>query len=101
MEEMHFNFPATRRGSGRSHVGVVSSGDLEILFEAATRDEVNVRVRTSVSGYSAIWQATVERFCVRSGFAANIEINDFGATPGMVLLRLQQALDLVEGVSNA
>ena len=75
----------------RSHVGVVGSGDLEILMEPANAPGAHVRVRTSVDGYAAVWKVVLDRFFARFGRAARVEINDFGATPGMVLLRLEQA----------
>ena len=80
--------------SKRSHVGAVASGNLEVLCEPPRGEGSVVLVRTSVDGYDAIWRATIDRFLVRSDVAANFEINDFGATPATVSLRLEQALEL-------
>ena len=93
MEALEFRFKADGYVSGRAHVGVVASGDLEVLMEGTPEDESLVLIRTSISSYERVWEATVSRFCQRCGAALRIEINDFGATPGMVLLRLQQAFD--------
>ena len=78
----------------RAHVGAVASGNLEVLFEPPNGDAATVVVHTSVDGFDTIWRAVVERFLQRHDFAADIEINDFGATPAVVSLRLEQALEL-------
>ena len=80
--------------SRRAHVGAVASGNLEVLCEPPRGDGSVVLVRTSVDGYAAIWRATIDRFLARGDVAANFEINDFGATPATVSLRLEQALEL-------
>ena len=79
---------------GRSHVGAVASGNLEVLCEPPSGDGTTVVVRTSVDGFDAIWRATSARFLDRHDVAADFEINDFGATPAVVSLRLEQALEL-------
>jgi malonate decarboxylase delta subunit len=78
----------------RSHVGVVASGNLEVLCEPPRGAGATIVVNTSVDGYDAIWRATLERFLARNDVAADFEINDFGATPATVSLRLEQALEL-------
>jgi malonate decarboxylase delta subunit len=90
---MHFNFSAATLVARRAHVGVVASGDLEVLIEPATDQTVRITVTTAVHGYETVWRSVIERFLARHGAAAVIEINDFGATPGMVMLRLEQALE--------
>ena len=57
---------------------------------------VRVVVRTSVDGYSHIWKSVLDRFFTRYDGAAQIEINDFGATPGVVALRLAEAVEAAE-----
>jgi malonate decarboxylase delta subunit len=61
-------------------------------LEPSNGQEAHVTVRTSVDGYDKIWKSVLDRFFDRNNVAAAIEINDFGATPGVVMLRLQQAL---------
>jgi malonate decarboxylase delta subunit len=56
----------------------------------------HVIVRTSVDGYSHIWKSVLDRFFTRYDGAAQIEINDFGATPGVVALRLAEAIEEAE-----
>ena len=81
--------------AGRSHVGVVASGNAEVLFEPPTGNRLRVTVRTAVDGFEPVWRAVLERFSARHDIAADIEINDYGATPAMVVLRLEQALEEV------
>ena len=50
-----------------------------------------VRVRTSVNGFDTVWHDVLERFFTRTPLAGRWELNDFGATPGVVNLRLRQA----------
>ena len=93
MENLRYDYPATRPAPRRAHVGVVGSGDLEVLLEPSLDNSAHVRVRTSVDGYGPIWQKVLDRFFSRDRGTVSIEINDFGATPGMVTLRLQQAVE--------
>lgn len=93
MEKLTFTFPAHGRVSRRVHIGVVGSGDLEILLEPSTDGAAHVSVTTSVEGFDAVWKNVLERFFSRFDGAAAIEINDFGATPGVVMLRLEQAAE--------
>ncbi len=94
METLKFEYPASGKSIVRSgHSGVVSSGDLEVLVRPPTESMAQITVRTSVEGFGATWQAVLERFQQRFGGAMDVEINDSGATPGMVMLRLEQALE--------
>jgi malonate decarboxylase delta subunit len=63
-----------------------------VILEPSNGQEAHVTVRTSIDGYDMIWKSVLDRFFDRNNVAAAIEINDFGATPGVVMLRLQQAL---------
>jgi malonate decarboxylase acyl carrier protein len=96
MEQFEFKYKAGRTVPKRSHVGVVGSGDLEVLLEPAGDAEASVRVRTSAEGFKPIWKAVLDRFFSQYDGAVSIEINDAGATPGAVLLRLQQAVEASE-----
>jgi malonate decarboxylase delta subunit len=93
METMIFEYPGKDPVAHRAHVGVVGSGDLEVLLEPSPNDGATVQVCTSVDGYGNIWKAVLDRFFSKHSAKAFIEINDFGATPGMVALRLEQALE--------
>jgi len=93
MEQLKFSYPARQTLSRRVHVGVVGSGDLEVLMEPSPDGQAHVSVTTSVAGFAAVWQHVLDRFFSRFDGAAAIEINDAGATPGVVLLRLEQAAE--------
>jgi len=95
METLNFEYKAKAPLARRAHVGVVGSGDLEVLIEPSDKPTAQVRVRTSVDGYSRVWKSVLDRFFSHFEFAARVEINDFGATPGAVTLRLEQAADEV------
>jgi malonate decarboxylase delta subunit len=110
MEHLTFDYPAQRVVTARAHVGVVGSGDLEVLLspaspadaaDAASALVAHVVVRTSVDGYSHIWKSVLDRFFTRYDGAAQIEINDFGATPGVVALRLAEAIEAAEEGDDA
>ncbi|SMG59645.1 malonate decarboxylase subunit delta [Paraburkholderia susongensis] len=102
MEHLTFDYPAQRAVTTRAHVGVVGSGDLEVLLSPAAAGAsgpalaAHVVVRTSVDGYGHIWKSVLDRFFTRYDGAARIEINDFGATPGVVALRLAEAVEAAE-----
>lgn len=93
IETLNYEYPANESVQRRAHVGVVASGNCEILLEPAADGRASIVVRTSVSGFGATWQAVLARFFTRNPVAAQIEINDFGATPAVVALRLEQALE--------
>ena len=94
MEHMEFEYPAKRKISKRAHVGVVGSGDLEVLLEPLEGSSAHVSIKTSVDGFSDTWKAILDRFFSKYDGAVRIEINDAGATPGSVLLRLEQAVEV-------
>jgi malonate decarboxylase delta subunit len=94
MQEIIVERPGGIPVSRRAHVGVVGSGNLEILCEPPSAAGARVRIRTTVDGFEGIWTLTVQRFLASRDVAADIEINDFGATPATVTLRLQQALEI-------
>ena len=96
MEQIEFNYPAKRKVEKRAHVGVVGSGDLEVLLEPAEGDVARVFIRTSVDGFRGTWKAVLDRFFANYDGAARIQINDAGATPGIVQLRLEQAVEVRE-----
>jgi malonate decarboxylase delta subunit len=87
-------------GGDKPHaiIGVVASGNLEILLERVldgARCEINIK--TSVSGFEAVWRAVVNDFIERhSPGGLRISINDGGARPDTVSLRLAQGVHLME-----
>lgn len=83
-------------------VGVVGSGNLEVLVEpAALGGLCRVEVQTAAVGFGATWQAVLDDVFARHPLAdVRISINDVGATPAVVGLRLDQALDAFAGGSQ-
>lgn len=80
-------------------VGVVSSGNLEVLIESAPLGGAcEIGIQTAAVGFSPIWQAVMSDFHQRWQLAdTRIAINDMGATPAVVSLRLDQAVESMLG----
>jgi malonate decarboxylase delta subunit len=96
METLHFRFDSRPAGASANPAlcGVVGSGNLEILIRAG--DELQacaVSIKTSARGFADTWSAVLAEFAAAhpAGGTA-IAINDMGATPAVVSLRLAQAL---------
>ena len=102
MEKLSFDFPAGAPARTRCVVGVVGSGDLEVLLEPNAAGATTVAVTTSVNGFARTWEAVLRRIFTAAALpASRIEINDFGATPGVVRLRVEQALEASSRTSGA
>ncbi|GGC59630.1 malonate decarboxylase acyl carrier protein [Undibacterium terreum] len=97
MESLLFRFEQGQRKIAQASqlVGVVSSGNLEVLIGPADLNSgCEISVQTAALGFSSIWQAVMEDFQSRWQLAdIRIEINDMGATPAVVSLRLDQAVE--------
>src|ERR1700679_945695 len=93
MEPIQYDYPALHSVPQRVHVGVVGSGDLEVLLEPSPDGRTHVVVNTSVDGFEATWKNVLDRFFARFAGAGWIGINDVGPTPGTVMLRLAQAAE--------
>ena len=80
-------------------VGVVSSGNLEVLIETAPLGGAcSIEIKTAAVGFGATWQAVMQDFHERWKLAdTRIAINDMGATPAVVSLRLDQAVETMLG----
>ncbi len=104
LEALHFSFTGTQP-AGRFApvlVGVVGSGNLEVLIEPladgdgaapGAAGECRLEVSTSARGFAPIWRAVAEDFHARHPLGGvRISINDMGATPAVVNLRLDQAV---------
>ena len=79
--------------------GVVGPGNLEVLIEPAQLGGAcEIEVRTAAMGFGATWEAVMADFHARWQLAdARISINDMGATPAVVGLRLDQAVESLTG----
>jgi malonate decarboxylase delta subunit len=82
-------------------VGVVGSGNLEVLIESAPLGGAcTIEIKTAAVGFGATWQAVMQDFHQRWPLAdVRIAINDMGATPAVVSLRLDQAVETMLGDS--
>lgn len=97
MEHLDFRFNGGAPAGRRAYAGVVGSGDLEVLLTPGNTGQIDVAITTSVNGMQATWQAQLARvFGAHPWPAAKITINDFGATPAVVRLRLEQALEALQ-----
>lgn len=93
MEQLSYSYQTEKPLKERIHVGVVGSGDLEILMFPTTSKTSTVKVTTGSDGFEEVWGNVLSRFFERYPISADVVINDFGATPGVVYLRLTQAME--------
>ena len=100
METLHFTFDGGRATPpfAPALVGVVASGNLEVLVEPAVGTGCRIDVDTSARGFGAIWEAVLRDFHARHWLGGIVvSINDMGATPAVVSLRLDQAISAITG----
>jgi malonate decarboxylase delta subunit len=101
MEDLTFQHMAGARAGGirrSAIVGVVASGNLEVLVERVLPGaECQLEIKTAAVGFGAVWNAVVADFVERySPGGLKFSINDGGARPDIVSLRLAQAVRLIE-----
>ena len=96
MEKLNYAMPGTIAPGAFDVilVGVVGSGNLEVMVEPGfDASSCTVDISTSARGFAPIWEAVVTDFQSRHSLRAiAISINDMGATPAVVSLRLDQAV---------
>jgi malonate decarboxylase delta subunit len=97
MEDLSFQHRVRGRAGGTRQnaiVGVVASGNLEVLVERVLPDaECVVDIKTAAMGFGEIWSAVIGDFVERySPGGLKFSINDGGARPDTVSLRLAQAV---------
>src|SRR5258706_11781294 len=84
IETLDYEFPGCRPAGQfvPALVGVVGSGNLEVLLEPAPTSTCRFAVQTSARGFGAIWEAVLRDFHQRHSLAGvTVSINDMGATP--------------------
>ena len=74
MEQIKLSFPANRALSGKALAGVVGSGDMEVLYTAGQSDTLSL-----INGLPG----------------GQLIIHDFGATPGVARIRIEQVFEEV------
>jgi malonate decarboxylase delta subunit len=101
MEQLSYRFEGGSRTLPKQSelVGVVSSGNLEVLIESTPQNGAcAIEISTAAAGFGAIWEAVMRDFHERWKLAdTRIAINDMGATPAVVSLRLDQAVETLLG----
>lgn len=101
MEKLSYRFEGGSRKLPKQAevVGVVSSGNLEVLIESAPLGGgCVIDISTAAVGFGATWQAVMADFQQRWQLAdTRIAINDMGATPAVVSLRMDQAVETMLG----
>lgn len=94
MEKIELTYPGTAGKGRQALAGVVGSGDLEVLFRPGSTAELSIIVRTSVDGSTLRWQRLFDRIATARRLpAGQLVVHDFGATPGVARLRIEQVLE--------
>jgi malonate decarboxylase delta subunit len=104
METLSFDFAGGRALAPFAPVlvGVVASGNLEILVEPGDAAGCRVGIDTSARGFGNTWEAVLRDFHERHALAGlAISINDMGATPAVVSLRLDQAMSALRAADGS
>jgi malonate decarboxylase delta subunit len=101
METFRVQGTAKSRAPGKrlaAIAGVNASGNLEVLVERTLPDnQCSVEVATAANGFRDLWQAVIAEFFERSSPGGlRFSINDTGARPETVTLRLMQGMRLME-----
>ena len=101
MERLSFTLDAPNPAGGskpQALVGVVASGNLEVLLERGEPAQTcRVDIATAAHGFGAVWEAVLRDFVARRPAGGlHISINDGGARPDTVALRLAQGVRLIE-----
>lgn len=101
MEKLKFDLAAPTAATGTrttALVGVVASGNLEVLLErGGAADRCTIEVNTAAHGFRPLWEAVTADFVTRRAAGGlRISINDGGARPDTVSLRLAQGVRLIE-----
>ncbi|HEY9026184.1 MAG TPA: malonate decarboxylase acyl carrier protein [Burkholderiaceae bacterium] len=102
METLQFSFDGGRALApfAPALVGVVASGNLEVLVEPSADTGCRIDVDTSARGFGPVWEAVLRDFHERHGIAGlRVAIHDMGATPAVVTLRLDQAIAAIAGAT--
>ena len=91
---LRFNSVPANTSRDASLCGVVGSGNLEIMFRKGdVNDACLFEVNTSAKGFSSTWESVLQDFSENNAVGGlKVAINDMGATPAVVTLRLGQGL---------
>lgn len=100
METLRFDWKAPTAAGGKrasALVGVVASGNLEVLLErGAPAGRCVIQISTAAVGFKELWKMVTQDFVrERAAGGLRISINDGGARPDTVALRLAQGARLM------
>lgn len=105
MEKLNFQLASNLREHHQQPVicGVVGSGNLEILVSCSQDSQhCTIDINTSAVGFAHVWEAVLTEFAQRHSVAGlRFQLNDMGATPAVVTLRLSQAVTMLQGAAHA
>jgi malonate decarboxylase delta subunit len=102
MERLSFNLDAPDTAGGsrpQALIGVVASGNLEVLLERGQPARIcKIEISTAAHGFGEVWEAVLRDFVSEHAAGGlHISINDGGARPDTVALRLAQGVRMIEG----
>lgn len=99
MEKFKLNFASEQANLHDQDMicGVVGSGNLEVLVSAYHDPcACEFEITTSATGFQNIWEAVLAEFIRRHTVGGlKFQLNDMGATPAVVSLRLSQAVAIL------
>ncbi|WP_347252200.1 biotin-independent malonate decarboxylase subunit beta [Legionella sp.] len=100
MDTYEYTFELARKikKGAVTKVGVAGSGNLEVIIKPNTHSiQTQITVHTIVSGFKATWDNVIQRFVEDYPYQGlELTLNDAGATPAVVSLRLRQAIETYE-----
>ena len=92
--QLSYSVNHTAQRKVQVQVGVVASGDLEVLLVSDDSKQLKVSIISSADNSKARWEALFNRLIGQDEFfGAQMTIHDFGATPGVACLRIEQSLE--------
>lgn len=62
MEKLQFQYQTAKPICKPAHIGVVGSGDLEIIVEPVKGQTTNVSILTGSEGFGQVWENVLTRF---------------------------------------
>lgn len=83
-----------------TQVGCVASGDLEVMIEPhanTTAEQAEITIQSSGNNSPERWHQIFQLISQQHPLPAmRMDIHDFAATPGVVRLRIEQALEMAQ-----
>ena len=105
MEQLNFSLHSQPAALAQNEIicGVVGSGNLEVFVTPIEDQQIcEIAVNTSATGFQSVWNAVLAEFCHRHKVGGlKFQLNDMGATPAVVSLRLSQAVSMLKENQHA